>query len=58
MGGTGCMCGGTHVKNTSEIQGLTVTKIKKVASEFEKNDIIIIIIITISLRRIYEYHIL
>ena len=30
MGGTGCMCGGTHVKNTSEILGLTVTKIKKV----------------------------
>ena len=24
------MCGGTHVKNTSEIRGLTVTKIKKV----------------------------
>ena len=30
MGGTPCMCGGTHVKNTSEIKGLTVTKIKKV----------------------------
>ena len=30
VGGTPCMCGGTHVKNTSEIRGITVTKIKKV----------------------------
>ena len=30
VGGTGCPCGGTHVKNTSEIVSLTVTKIKKV----------------------------
>lgn len=43
------MCGGTHVKNTSEIIGLTVTKIKKVpttimcttirASSYYNNDI-------------------
>lgn len=30
VGGTTCMCGGTHVKNTAEIKGLKVTKIKKV----------------------------
>ena len=29
VGGTACMCGGTHVRNTSEIGGITVTKIKK-----------------------------
>lgn len=28
------MCGGTHVTNTSEIQGLTVTKIKKVKHQY------------------------
>ena len=31
VGGTGCMCGGTHVSNTSEIGGITVTKIMKVS---------------------------
>ena len=31
VGGTACMCGGTHVRNTSEIGGITVTKIKKVS---------------------------
>lgn len=30
VGGTVCACGGTHVKNTADIQGVTVTKIKKV----------------------------
>ena len=30
VGGTGCACGGTHVKNTADIRGITVTKIKKV----------------------------
>lgn len=30
VGGAECPCGGTHVKNTSEIASLTVTKIKKV----------------------------
>ena len=25
------MCGGTHVKNTSEVLGVTVTKMKKVS---------------------------
>ena len=28
------MCGGTHVQNTSEIRGVTVTKIKKVPRSF------------------------
>ena len=31
VGGTQCLCGGTHVKNTSEIVGVTVTKMKKVS---------------------------
>ena len=30
VGGVGCPCGGTHVKNTADIRGVTVTKIKKV----------------------------
>lgn len=30
VGGTSCMCGGTHVKNTQEIGGVVVTKMKKV----------------------------
>ena len=30
VGGAECPCGGTHVKNTSEIGSITVTKIKKV----------------------------
>ncbi len=30
VGGTECACGGTHVKNTADICGITVTKIKKV----------------------------
>ena len=30
VGGTSCMCGGTHVKNTEEIGGVVVTKMKKV----------------------------
>ena len=30
MGGVGCPCGGTHVKNTADIRSVTVTKIKKV----------------------------
>ena len=30
VGGTVCACGGTHVKNTADIRGVTVTKIKKV----------------------------
>jgi Ser-tRNA(Ala) deacylase AlaX len=29
MGGTGCPCGGTHVKKLGDINGVTVTKIKK-----------------------------
>ncbi|XP_003385755.1 PREDICTED: uncharacterized protein LOC100631819 [Amphimedon queenslandica] len=29
VGGVSCMCGGTHVKNTAEIKGLKVSKIKK-----------------------------
>ena len=29
VGGTSCACGGTHVKNTNVIGGVTVTKIKK-----------------------------
>ena len=33
VGGTACMCGGTHVGNTSEIGGITVTKIKKVSND-------------------------
>jgi len=28
VGGTACACGGTHVKNTADVPGLTVTKIK------------------------------
>ena len=28
------MCGGTHVQNTSEIRGVTVTKIKKVLRSY------------------------
>ena len=43
MGGTPCMCGGTHVKNTSEIKGLTVTKIKKVGYILLEFSLIIII---------------
>ena len=34
VGGTECACGGTHVKNTADIVGITITKIKKVSSEF------------------------
>ena len=30
VGGTECMCGGTHVKNTADIRNFTATKIKKV----------------------------
>ena len=30
VGGTECMCGGTHVKNTADIRSFTATKIKKV----------------------------
>ena len=30
VGGVGCPCGGTHVKSTADIRGVTVTKIKKV----------------------------
>lgn len=30
VGGTECMCGGTHVKNTADIRTFTATKIKKV----------------------------
>ena len=30
VGGTECMCGGTHVKNTADIRHVTATKIKKV----------------------------
>ena len=30
VGGVGCPCGGTHVKNTADIKGVTITKIKKV----------------------------
>ena len=30
VGGVGCPCGGTHVKNTADIKSVTVTKIKKV----------------------------
>jgi len=30
VGGTECPCGGTHVKNTSWIRGMSITKIKKV----------------------------
>ena len=30
VGGTSCACGGTHVKNTSDIRGVLATKIKKV----------------------------
>ena len=30
VGGVSCPCGGTHVKNTADIKGVTVTKIKKV----------------------------
>ncbi|KAL5457304.1 hypothetical protein EMCRGX_G034552 [Ephydatia muelleri] len=29
VGGTSCACGGTHVKNTSDIRGVLATKIKK-----------------------------
>ena len=31
VGGTECMCGGTHVKNTADIRHFTATKIKKVS---------------------------
>ena len=31
VGGAVCACGGTHVKNTADIRGVTVTKIKKVS---------------------------
>ncbi len=30
VGGSECPCGGTHVKNVTDIRGITVTKIKKV----------------------------
>ena len=30
VGGTECPCGGTHVKNTGWIGGMSITKIKKV----------------------------
>ena len=30
VGSTSCACGGTHVKNTSDIRGVSATKIKKV----------------------------
>ena len=30
VGGTECACGGTHVKNTADIVGITITRIKKV----------------------------
>jgi len=30
VGGTECPCGGTHVKNVTDIRGITITKIKKV----------------------------
>ena len=30
VGGTECMCGGTHVRNTADIRTFTATKIKKV----------------------------
>ena len=33
VGGVSCPCGGTHVKNTADIKGVTVTKIKKVVIE-------------------------
>ena len=36
VGGVGCPCGGTHVKNTVDIRGVTVTKIKKVFLEEER----------------------
>lgn len=36
MGGVGCPCGGTHVKNTADIKGVTVTKIKKVFIEVKR----------------------
>ena len=32
VGGTECMCGGTHVKNTADIRHVTATKIKKVCT--------------------------
>ena len=32
VGGTECMCGGTHVQNTADIRYFTATKIKKVIS--------------------------
>lgn len=32
VGGVDCPCGGTHVKNTADIKGITVTKIKKVCA--------------------------
>ena len=30
VGGVGCPCGGTHVKNVADIRAMRVTKIKKV----------------------------
>lgn len=30
VGGVGCPCGGTHVKNVADIRAVRVTKIKKV----------------------------
>jgi Ser-tRNA(Ala) deacylase AlaX len=29
MGGVGCPCGGTHVRNVGEIVSVTVTKVQK-----------------------------
>lgn len=40
VGGAACACGGTHVKNTADIRGLTVTKIKKVRDILTQEHII------------------
>ena len=48
VGGTSCACGGTHVKNTNVIGGITVTKIKKASVGVTQSSYLVLLSLPIS----------